>query len=1236
MYCHPLDIPDEVIAAQEAGELVVFVGAGVSCGGMSNLPLFGGLTDQIGLAIGRTREEARKDYDIVLGEWAEAHQARVHEAARTIIGDRTSHPNDAHRLLLQLFKKEEHVRIVTTNYDRHFTTAALELGIELHQYRAPALPLGDDFQGIVYLHGNVDDIPKRLVLTDADFGRAYLSQGWARTFLQALYAKFHVLFVGYSHADSLLSYLARGLPARDRNRRHALQPQGDHPRWKQLGIGVLPYPIAVGPDEHANLTVGLARWVSLSAHRPQDVRDQIHQVVDAVEGPAVVVGGEGAPSAIQLGRDGEDVLRRALREPTSAGWFLDRAKDLRWIRWLHESRLLPALTVDVGAEPNSAAKEVKARMIGWTVDRLLTTDKPDALELFAMLGGAVGPTAWFRMIRTLVVDQTTSPAWRSPFFDHWLVAVRHGCKPGMDRTFLPELIKKLAVNGNTEHALGLFDQLLRVRVEWKRPWSLRQETLTYAAEPKLVCELHELREAWEALQPLRNAGVDERLGRVLTTCIEELYAALGPLGERLDPICGLRTIVDEPRGPHDPSDAEAFVGVMLISVIRARAATANGLGEAQILRWLAAPQPGWQRFAYFALRVDVTIPASRKAEIILQQRLIYPAAWQLQHDPSALAAAVYGGLDTEGKRHLLEAIIAGPHLPARGDRTPKQTFEAELQLRNGFLHRLAFGHRDDVEISSAFARLGLTLPAVVPPHSEDEDIGDEFGLVPDVELSPKTVKELLAASPASQIDYFLSYQGEGTAWAGRNRAGLLGAILVAANESADWARELIGALIERRIITGDLWDRLVWGLNWHTKDPEFRRWLLIDVVSRLDSANWSPSEWNGWTFHLFRLGNSETLKSLAFEEWDVLLNWSLRAWEALRQAGLPADQEVVGHEILGKSINHPVGRVVEFWIQYVDQRRRSDPESPYDWPEQLRGPVAQLMAIEGETRLLGLAIIGQFLSFVRYALPVWTRDVIYPLLDVATHPRDSTALWSSWLCYGRISVELAQELSAPLEQSHRQLLVAGGQTSNRFISILAVFATSPFAPADVERWLRTCLGDATPAQRGRWNSEVARCMRDQTADRQRAVWEGWAKAHLTSCNLGRWGTPSAEEFRGFLNWPIAFVAAAEEAFSLVQALPIQTVQLLDVLFDFKRSGIAKTAPNFAARYLRWLFEAVATDRYGYFEIEEIVEQLTVNDSNRDDLQSLANRFLTLGLTSFGDRLLAKLRATPARAADNPT
>jgi hypothetical protein len=62
-------------------------------------------------------------------------------------------------------------------------------------------------------------IQKRMVLTDRDFGRAYLTEGWARRFVLELFLKYTVLFVGYSHNDPVMQYLARGLPPGDSNKK---------------------------------------------------------------------------------------------------------------------------------------------------------------------------------------------------------------------------------------------------------------------------------------------------------------------------------------------------------------------------------------------------------------------------------------------------------------------------------------------------------------------------------------------------------------------------------------------------------------------------------------------------------------------------------------------------------------------------------------------------------------------------------------------------------------------------------------------------------------------------------------------------------------------------------------------------------------------------------------------------------------------------------------------------------
>ncbi len=136
-----------------------------------------------------------------------------------ILTNPASKPTSLHTDLLRLFRSGDAIRLVTTNFDPHFSTAARltfpdSEPCEIHY--APALPLGDSFTGIVYLHGGVDKPFERLVLTDADFGRAYLTEGWARVFLQKLFERYTVLFVGYSHNDPANELPGAGSPSNGR------------------------------------------------------------------------------------------------------------------------------------------------------------------------------------------------------------------------------------------------------------------------------------------------------------------------------------------------------------------------------------------------------------------------------------------------------------------------------------------------------------------------------------------------------------------------------------------------------------------------------------------------------------------------------------------------------------------------------------------------------------------------------------------------------------------------------------------------------------------------------------------------------------------------------------------------------------------------------------------------------------------------------------------------------------
>src|SRR5438105_9577178 len=92
-------------------------------GAPSSLPNFEGLAEQV--AAGRTPRGPNEPLDQFLGR-CERLGVDVQLRTRQILDVPTSRPTTLHRELLGLFGTAERVRLVTTNFDGHFTSAAVE------------------------------------------------------------------------------------------------------------------------------------------------------------------------------------------------------------------------------------------------------------------------------------------------------------------------------------------------------------------------------------------------------------------------------------------------------------------------------------------------------------------------------------------------------------------------------------------------------------------------------------------------------------------------------------------------------------------------------------------------------------------------------------------------------------------------------------------------------------------------------------------------------------------------------------------------------------------------------------------------------------------------------------------------------------------------------------------------------------------------------------------------------
>lgn len=279
-------VPDELVQDLEDDRVVLFCGAGISMG--AGLPDYGGLTqaafDAMLVQAPPKRDPQWYWPDRMLGELeARSQPGAVREAIARVIA---SPPTDTtiHNALLRLAKLRRFpgLRLVTTNFDTYFEAAdaSLRPGIDLHSGPLLPIPKNDttaSWRSVVHLHGRLELPPgtnEHLVLTSADFGRAYLTEGWAARFVGRLFADFSVLFVGYSLNDPVLRYMtdafaAEALAARRKSERPPayifVAHKGNSPPaaaledWRRRGLEPIFYSDRLG---HRQLRDTLAGWAA--------------------------------------------------------------------------------------------------------------------------------------------------------------------------------------------------------------------------------------------------------------------------------------------------------------------------------------------------------------------------------------------------------------------------------------------------------------------------------------------------------------------------------------------------------------------------------------------------------------------------------------------------------------------------------------------------------------------------------------------------------------------------------------------------------------------------------------------------------------------------------------------------------------------------------------------------------------------------------------------------------------
>lgn len=1047
MFLGGVHIPADVLTAWEEQRLVIFTGAGVSMSPPSSLPNFAGLAAEVASILqsplNPEDDEWKDQLDTFMDVMNEDDGVDVHRLVQGIVTKKGSAPNANHDALARIASKFS-TRVITTNYDLHLETAlrAHNDGL-LDVFRAPAMPLGDDFEGLVYLHGSAEDDPRRLVVTDRDFSHAYFHSAWAARFLERMFREYVVLFVGYSHSDVVMKYLGLGLGPK--SKRYVLTDSPDLAIWKRLHVAPLEYP----PGRHDVLTNCLTAWADHGARGLLEHRQRIRELVSIASKPT--------PEELSY-------LEDSVQRPDRIAFFCEFATDNVWLEWAAQQEPFKKL-FDRSALPDAVMTQLAqwfARDFALVDDTTVEDDERRSVRawrVFAEAGGVLSTTAWNAV-------------------GHGLLAFS-GARP-------EHVLRWLWVLMEQEHA-GCQDDFLDYALEYAEVWdeqALRLALLAHLMAPRLVPEtgwgtarmgvktrdLHWLDEAWKKYEPDLDA-----LAPVVFPVVEaallkhlNLEARVGATSSGFN----RRRSAIQPHGQdryRDPIDAVIdAVRDTTIAIWSTDTEFVNRLIE----RWLISEHVLMRRIA---VHVAGQAPGATGSDLV---------RFVLDHD---LASAT--GLAQE-VLHLLGA--AAPEADAEliyrlvDAWTPASDDERDWYRAFSRLESLERNGVDNAHLTATLAEVRSQLReglqgSPYPGMSSWMEVGSGDGVQP---LTVEAFDERVRGAPDEAVQFVLGFEERTFPRSGETTR----------EEAAQMLRDTV---LERPGAGLELWPYLndhpdlqgmviaAWGQVKESDDLD----AIMNVLAQADLGPVLQSV-GQFLIHAER-SDGAPWESLPATETFMKRLWAACATEAVYEPGSETNQHWVS-----KTINEPAGVLMEFWFEMFRRRWAAAGDDWRGMSEPDKTFLEQALDDRTERGALAQTQIAGRLHFLDAADSPWCRSRVLPLRNW-TDPLVAEPFWWGVLSYARWNDGLvADGLLAGLIETAKHLDAFDDDQARRWAGLLASIAVRCETPP-ASSWVDEMTAKAGPDERARWIEELRDELEEVDPAVGAAVWDTWLAEYWT-------------------------------------------------------------------------------------------------------------------------------------------
>ena len=1136
-----VDFPKPLLNALRDGKLVVFAGAGVSMGPPAGLPSFSKLATQVAEGTGKSKESSETE-DQFLGRLKDGG-AKVHQRAADILQRNDPQPNSLHKDLLRLFREDQQVRIVTTNFDCLFEQVAETVDLfktKVRVFQALALPLGSRFHGIVHLHGFVEE-PEEMVLTHRDFGCAYLTEadGWARRFLLDLFSTYTVLFIGYSHSDTIMTYLTPSLPPDDKDKRFALvrREEKDKNHWKRMSIVPIFFP-QKNENDFSHLRDAVEGLANL---RRRGILGSQQEIVRIASGYPPKINDEDS-----------GIIDDALKSVELIKFFVQAAKSSEWIDWLDQRGHLKPLF-------NEGELEAQGKPLAWWLAGYFTGANSDQLfSVISKYGGRLNP--YFSTVLLLKLGDPKEKTLDSKTLSRW-VPILMSCVPtSANEYWLLDLAKCCASIGEFQSLLQVYDVMTAKLIwflpelDWGRnnPWThpveeLRRECL----KPKLPQIAHTLLErttmGLEQRYSARIARDKDDHGIDYDSCRRSAIKS-HQQDERLvgiDPLINIARDCLEWLAIHEPVTAGMWCN-----------------------RFANAKAPLLRRLVIYATNTREDLSAQDKMAWLLEKNYVNDD--EVDHEIFRITGDVYSQISQQQRQMLIQAI-SQYQIPVNICNDTVKRLKYQIKYQFDWFQWLDKADPNCSLVKAELDKIRAQYPKLQPSEHPDFTAWTEEGQL----TGPWTVEELWDKPASEWLPNLLEYQSGKQEGFKAPPLTILNTVRDASEKNIAWGLDLADAMAAQSMWSCDLWECVIAGWAKGKLNPD----TMGRVLSYLSANRLYPHNPGKIADVLGRL-TEEINKDDATELLNKLNSIAINLYP---HAVAVEFQKITTSPLktlwLTRSISHPSGKLAIFWIKSIILWHKQQAAPPQALNAEYRRALDAIIDGDGIHGKLGRTVLASHFHVLYHVDHIWAEQHLLPLFD-AQH-EDFQCAWDGYLNWGRLSLPIAELLKDKFIGGLQRIVQDFSQetlereTLERFIDFY-VLAMSRLIENAKDQWISEFFKNTreNAIAKDTFASAISRHLRDLDESSQKEWWNVWLKDYWSNRLQGVPCPLEGGEVAEMLQWVIHLHGVFPDAVAMaVKMEPVTLEDYSSLLREIAQSNLINRYPSELAQVLIYLGKA---------------------------------------------------------------